>query len=635
MYWNPHQGTTLNTMTNPRPHAADAHGADTGAPQADPTTARRRMAAPRSPEAHTSAGQKFRYFVSATIKVLKANSGMLLSCVAAVLLALLAYGDQMGGVELQGVYDFHVVVLQLVGLWFMVTGIGALDAMPRVNKSFNGAEGMLRWNKIATVLGLVVEWVAYVMRRAALGSTHNTVDKHVSDTVLLVVLVLVTVLAVLRYVGPNMRHAPRRGPGAWIARIPFDVIYPVFTVSLVVLWVVLAWQMWETSVLNQSMPGTSGSGADGAGSAGAGLAGSGSGSSVADAAAASGIAGTEGLPCLLSAYCLVIIAAALVVLRVTIIQQFRTDRLYPGTVVKRVYPNPNTVIVNVELEPRLQRGRPVGYWYTAGQYSYLGVPGQKGGPHPFTMTSIPNVVGRTGPTQHVGVGSRMRTQGTAWDRQVEYCIKAGGKGSRWLVDNLYEGMPVTVSTPRGGAHPAHGGVRQLWVAGGIGITPFVAWLRDLNLAAGEDFPGHVTLVWSYRPSEKPAYVNLVRECAQGWGWLTLVEVDTESGERLTPQQAHRIAFPLEGDESTAGADADPGALPAAGTEAQENGATQTTGAVALSGVDAVAGEAAPLYGEDITIHMCGPTDLCADYHEYFLEQGVSPDRMHVDAFHMR
>lgn len=587
-------------MTSPRP--TDANPID-----ASSTTELRRMAAPRSPEAHTSARQKIGYFVSATIKVLKANSGMLLSCVAALLLALLAYGDQLGGVELQAVYDFPAVVLQIVGLWLMVTGIGALDALPRVNKSFNGAEGMLRWNKIATVLGLAVEWLAYVIRRAALGSTHNTVDKHVSDTVLLVVLVLVTVLALLRYVGPNMRHAPRRGPGAWIARIPFDVIYPVFNAATVALWAVLAWQMWETSVLNQSMPDNNGTG-----TAGAGLAGTNSVPSVADAA------GAVGLPCLLSAYCLVIIAAALVVLRVMIIQQFRTDRRYPGTVVKLMYPNPDTVIVTVELESRLQRGRPVGYWYTAGQYSYLGVPGQKGGPHPFTMTSIPNVVGRTGPTQHVGVGSRMRTQGMAWDRQVEYCIKAGGKGSRWLVDNVYEGMPVTVSTPRGGAHPAHGGVRQLWVAGGIGITPFVAWLRDLNLAVGEEFPGHVTLVWSYRPSEKPAYANLVRECAQGWGWLTLVEVDTESGERLTPQQAHRIAFPLEGDESQpllAG-------MP-------------TAGAVALSGTEAVAGEAAPLYGEDITIHMCGPTDLCADYHTYFLEQGVSPDRMHVDAFHMR
>ena len=172
------------TDANSAAENADASGAAAAVTNASSTSAPRRIAAPRSPEAHTSTGQKIRYFVSATIKVLKANSGMFLSCLAAVLLVLLAYGDQLGGVELQAVYDFHVVVLQLVGLWLMVTGIGALDAMPRVNKSFNGAEGMLRWNKIATLLGLAVEWLAYVMRRAALGSTHNTVDKHVSDTVL-------------------------------------------------------------------------------------------------------------------------------------------------------------------------------------------------------------------------------------------------------------------------------------------------------------------------------------------------------------------------------------------------------------------------------------------------------------------
>ena len=38
---------------------------------------------------------KTRYFFSATIKVLKANSGMLLSCLVVPLLVLLAYGDQM------------------------------------------------------------------------------------------------------------------------------------------------------------------------------------------------------------------------------------------------------------------------------------------------------------------------------------------------------------------------------------------------------------------------------------------------------------------------------------------------------------------------------------------------------------
>lgn len=43
---------------------------------------------------------KTRYFFSATIKVLKANSGMLLSCLVVPLLVLLAYGDQMGGTTL-------------------------------------------------------------------------------------------------------------------------------------------------------------------------------------------------------------------------------------------------------------------------------------------------------------------------------------------------------------------------------------------------------------------------------------------------------------------------------------------------------------------------------------------------------
>lgn len=589
---------------------------------------------------------KTRYFFSATIKVLKANSGMLLSCLVVPLLVLLAYGDQMGGTTLSGVHDFPVIVLQLAGLWLMVTGIGALDAMPRINKSFNGAEGMLLWNRLATITGFILEWIAYLLRRIALingdGFAPNTsgedrdidlsstVGQRAVDTVLLVMLIVVTLLLILRYVGPNtprlakaktsqaanaVSGARADGAGAdaagvdgavvgrasrnsrdrqnsqdsalltWIARVPFDVIYPLFNAATIILWGVLAWHMWSTSVLDGSALDTSGIGIS-----------------------------AKDLPYLLSAYCIVMVMAALVTIRVMLIQQFRTDRLYPGSVVNITYPNPDTAIVTVELAPHLHRGRPESYWYTAGQYSYLGVPGQKEGPHPFTMTSIPNIVGRTGPTQHVGVGSRMRTQGVAWDRTVEYCIKAGGKGSRWLVDNLAEGMPVTVSTPRGGTHPAHGGVRQLWVAGGIGITPFVAWLRDLNYAVGKDFPGQVTLVWSYHPSEKPAYLNLVRQCAREWPWLTLVEVDTENGERLTPQQAHQLAFPADSTDSVNNFDA---------------------ADAASAGAPSHAPAAAPLYGEDITTHICGPTNLCREYSSYFLEHGVSPDRIHVDAFHMR
>ena len=254
---------------------------------------------------------KTRYFFSATIKVLKANSGMLLSCLVVPLLVLLAYGDQMGGTTLSGVHDFPVIVLQLAGLWLMVTGIGALDAMPRINKSFNGAEGMLLWNRLATITGFILEWIAYLLRRIALingdGFAPNTsgedrdidlsstVGQRAVDTVLLVMLIVVTLLLILRYVGPNtprlakaktsqaanaVSGARADGAGAdaagvdgavvgrasrnsrdrqnsqdsalltWIVRVPFDVIYPLFNAATIILWGVLAWHMWSLSLIH-------------------------------------------------------------------------------------------------------------------------------------------------------------------------------------------------------------------------------------------------------------------------------------------------------------------------------------------------------------------------------------------------
>ena len=90
----------------------------------------------------------------------------------------------------------------------------------------------------------------------------------------------------------------------WIARVPFDVIYPLFNAATIILWGVLAWHMWSTSVLDGSALDTSGIGIS-----------------------------AKDLPYLLSAYCIVMIMAALVTIRVMLIQQFRTDRLYPGSVV--------------------------------------------------------------------------------------------------------------------------------------------------------------------------------------------------------------------------------------------------------------------------------------------------------------
>jgi predicted ferric reductase len=47
-------------------------------------------------------------------------------------------------------------------------------------------------------------------------------------------------------------------------------------------------------------------------------------------------------------------------------------------------------------------------------------------------------------------------------------------------DQLQSGSPATVSGPYGMFDFTLGGERQLWIAGGIGIVPFLSWLQALT-----------------------------------------------------------------------------------------------------------------------------------------------------------
>lgn len=512
-------------------------------------------------ESRTSA---FRTLIDNIVRVLKANSGMFLSSVLVIVLFLLWMGDTMAGTRAfrpDGVQSatmpvadaaFYCAFLELAGLWLMVSAVLALDAIPRVNKSFNGAEGMLWWNRWAMGAGYFTVLFGALLGWGLDGFAHTPARKA-ADIVLLVTLVVLAVVMILRYLGPNTAGRSVAPVRKLMERISFDVIYPVFMVVLIASWAVIAWHISAAS-------------------------------GIADYSAAA-------LPCQIVAYCIVLAFAVFVVFHTVLWQRYKNDRRYAARVVRVARPNDKTAIISVELDEMFRGGRPYDYQYTAGQYSYLGVPGSGSRPHPFTMTSIPNIVGRSGPTVNIGVDSHMRTEGIAWDRTIEYCVKASGPGTAWLVENLEEGQEVTVSTPRGGTHPARGGKRQLWVAGGIGITPFVAWLRDIEAFSGPRFPAEVTLVWSFRGSDKLPYRAFVERCADEWDWLTLVEVDTEKSDRITPAEASTLAF----------------------------GETDKCG----------------LFGEDLTVYLCGPTTMCNTFRRYFWGRGVSPHRLYTDSFHMR
>jgi predicted ferric reductase len=76
-------------------------------------------------------------------------------------------------------------------------------------------------------------------------------------------------------------------------------------------------------------------------------------------------------------------------------------------------------------------------------------------PHPFTISSAPT------------------------DDSLRLTIKAIGDYTNRLPHDLKAGDRATVEGSYGMLDYRQGGQRQIWIAGGIGVTPFLSWLRDL------------------------------------------------------------------------------------------------------------------------------------------------------------
>jgi ferredoxin-NADP reductase len=80
-------------------------------------------------------------------------------------------------------------------------------------------------------------------------------------------------------------------------------------------------------------------------------------------------------------------------------------------------------------------------------------------------------------------------------------VKASGDYTGELVRALRPGVPAKVAGPFGGFDYRRGGPEQIWIAGGIGVTPFMSWLRSLD----DSFDRDVELFYSVRKPGEAVY----------------------------------------------------------------------------------------------------------------------------------
>lgn len=142
--------------------------------------------------------------------------------------------------------------------------------------------------------------------------------------------------------------------------------------------------------------------------------------------------------------------------------------------------------------------------------------------HPFTMASAPRP-----------------------DGVVNFSIKALGDWTRRLPRRLAAGQRLRVEGPYGRFVFRKGVRRQVWLAGGIGITPFLAWAEALTDADRQD----ISLVWVVTTQTEAFAADRLIAIAARHPNLTMHVVASVEDGRLTAQRLTQLTpFPVRESE---------------------------------------------------------------------------------------
>jgi len=95
------------------------------------------------------------------------------------------------------------------------------------------------------------------------------------------------------------------------------------------------------------------------------------------------------------------------------------------------------------------------------------------------------------------------------DGTVRLTIRALGRETRRFYAELHRGMPARLSGPYGLFDFSTGGPRQLWIAGGIGIAPFLGWATQQV-----DSLPKVDLFYSAPTTSHMPFLNELTEAAE-------------------------------------------------------------------------------------------------------------------------
>jgi predicted ferric reductase len=147
--------------------------------------------------------------------------------------------------------------------------------------------------------------------------------------------------------------------------------------------------------------------------------------------------------------------------------------------------HPNQSTTEVTLRPKKESIKK----QRAGQFLFVRFPGDRAlnESHPFTISSAPQ------------------------EGVLRATIKASGDFTRDLFVRLKPGMDAIVEGAYGMFDYQTGGPKQIWIAGGIGLTPFLSFVRDMD---GGTLKYDVDFYYTVRHPEEALFVNEIEAAAQ-------------------------------------------------------------------------------------------------------------------------
>jgi predicted ferric reductase len=145
--------------------------------------------------------------------------------------------------------------------------------------------------------------------------------------------------------------------------------------------------------------------------------------------------------------------------------------------------HPNNSSTEVTLRARKEAIKK----HRAGQFLFVHFPRDKtlNESHPFTISSAPS------------------------EDVLRLTIKASGNFTRDLFTKLKEGTDAIIEGAYGMFNYKTGGPKQIWIAGGIGLTPFLSFIRDMDGNLAHD----VDLYYTVRHPEEAIFVDELQAAA--------------------------------------------------------------------------------------------------------------------------